>query len=294
MMVLYLIAGAVVAWFAAWLFIGWFRTRRLRAISTMGEAGRRGPPLRYLHPLHGLHGLPGDVPLAAGRYAVGRDETNDIVLSSPFVSRHHAILHVASAGVRIQCLPTAKGVFVRRVGTDHFEDGGNGEVPVGPQDIVALGKPSLQVWFSLPAAASGAARPAPPTPASVGPGQPPLVRPATTRAPAAHQTAVMQRDEDEDVGTMALPAGGVTTAGRGGEGPGTDGGVEWTGHQEGGGGGWAGPADEDEAPTFRIGLKRVPPVAEPRDRADPRPGPGPRPSPPRRGRPSRRARPAAR
>ncbi len=42
MMVLYLIAGAVVAWFAAWLFIGWFRTRRLRAISTMGEAGRRG------------------------------------------------------------------------------------------------------------------------------------------------------------------------------------------------------------------------------------------------------------
>lgn len=186
MTVVYAIVAVLTSWLLAWFLISWLRTRRLRVLSSSIEAGHRGPPLFYLHPLQGLHGLPGEVPLPPGRYAIGRDETNDIVITSPFVSRHHAILQVGATGVRIQCLPTAKGVFVRRAGTDWFEDAATDEVSIGTKDIVALGRPDLQVWFSLPRASD----------------IPHFVRPAASAE--AHRTALMPRDEEVEAATMAI------------------------------------------------------------------------------------------
>ena len=259
-----IIAAIVVAWLV-FAVVVWRHRFGLRRLESEAEAGHRGPPLRFFHPLHGLHGLDSDLPLAAGRYTIGRDQTNDIVLSSPFVSRHHAMLLVSESGVRIQCLPGAKGVFVRRSGFGEFEDCGAEEVSIGPKDVVTLGKPKLNVWFSLPLTGeSGRAATAQETPE-------PAERASVWAASQAesHHTAILPMEDEEEAGTIALPSV------EGSEGPVTA------------------SDNEDEAPTFQIGLKWNPPSREPDlQRGGPTPPGRPPPSRPRRARRGRRVRPS--
>jgi cytochrome P450/NADPH-cytochrome P450 reductase len=168
-------------------------------------SGQPVPPQEPVLPAHEEPGAPG--PLATGTLRIGRAPDNDIVVTDPGVSRHHAELHSVAGAYSIVDLGSNNGTFVngRRVTT----------VPLAEGDIVRVGSCTFrlagQELQDVTGTGSRAGQAPPPpvaqTPAAVPPApaapQPAAVPPAPAAARPAVVTALAAAPPG--AGTIEIP-----------------------------------------------------------------------------------------
>ncbi len=112
-----------------------------RAWPTSDRAGTLAPP--YLAALTVMGGTwrsslthDGHIPLVRPVVQIGRMEGNEVILSDPLVSRHHAVIRWRSTGYELEDLGSINGTFVqgRRL---------TGPIPLTPGQIIRLGNTEL-------------------------------------------------------------------------------------------------------------------------------------------------------
>ena len=133
---------------------------------------------------------------------IGRDITNDIVISDPEVSRHHARLVQGPAGYVIEDLRSTNGTFINRerISTPHQLHNG---------DVIGVGETVMLVYevvgaFEGATLVGGREAPAPPPPAPAAPVYRAPYPPAPPAAPVEYEEPETDRNRWLVIGCAVL------------------------------------------------------------------------------------------
>jgi hypothetical protein len=128
--------------------------------------------------------------LTRDKVTIGRDITNDVVVSDPEVSRHHARLVRTATGYAIEDLRSTNGTFVnqQRIATPH---------PLQNNDLIGLGETVVLAFEAMGIAEDatmlgGASQQQPPPPQQRAPYTPP-----PAQQPAYDQYMYEEEEEPE-------------------------------------------------------------------------------------------------
>ena len=80
-----------------------------------------------------------NIPIVS-QISIGRDDTNDITVDNPLVSRHHAVIHKIKKEYYVKDLDSTNGTFVNDVKIPRGK-----YIRLNREDVISVGKSSLKI-----------------------------------------------------------------------------------------------------------------------------------------------------